>query len=186
MTQNDTTKKKTTTKKVVAKKTITPKEVVQEIPKRTKRIEIDRNEMILCRSMTNGVLIYVSDRTRNRYVWSDFGTVQYIDMGELLDMRASHPKFLNEVQLIVEDDDAVEYLGLTKVYETVADFGDLDEFFNKSTDELSEILEELPSGIKRTIANRARTLIEDGTLDQLNKIKLLEDKLKVDLKMFAE
>lgn len=188
------------TKKAVAKKPAPKKapsskveakeaEVVEtpkEAPKRAKRVEIDRNEMIPCRSVTDGVLIHISDRTRARFLWSDYGVVQYVEMGELLDMRASHPKFLNDIQLVVEDDDAVEYLGLTEKYKSIVGFDDLEEFFEKDYDEISVILDKVPVGIKQSIASRARKMIEDGTLDSNNKIKLIEEKLKVDLKMFVE
>ena len=188
------------TKKAVAKKTAPKKaptsksevketevvETTKETPKRAKRVEIDRNEMIPCRSVTDGVLIHISDRTRTRFLWSDYGVVQYVEMGELLDMRASHPKFLNDIQLVVEDDDAVEYLGLTEKYKSIVGFDDLEEFFEKDYDEISVILDKVPVGIKQSIASRARKMIEDGTLDSNNKIKLIEEKLKVDLKMFVE
>lgn len=174
--------------KKVEEKAVKVVETVEEtVPqKRTKRAEIDRNEMIPCRSATDGKLLYISDRTRARFVWANFGVTQYVEMGELLDMRASHPKFLDDVRLIVEDEDAVEYLGLTAKYESLDGFDDLDKFFDKTADELAEMVPKLPKGIKDSLASRARKLIEQGTLDSNNKIRILEESLKVDLKLFEK
>lgn len=199
MTEKKETKKtvakktaaKTTTKKVAPKKTAPKKEeskkdTPKKTPARAKRAEIDRNELIPCRSVTTGTLIHISDRTRARYVWSDFGTRQYIEMGELLDMRASHPKFLSDVQMIVEDEEAVDILGLVHKYETLGDFDTLDDFFEKSADELAEILPNLPKGIKQSLGNRARHLVEEGELDRLGIIRVFEEALNIELRMFTD
>lgn len=186
--------KKTTTKKVApAKKTTATKKTETKKaepkttkPARSKRVVIDRNEMIACRSVTDGTLIYISDRTRARYLWSEFGVAQYIDMGELLDMRASQPKFLNNVQLVVDDEEAAEYLGLTSLYESLVDIDDLDSFYKKSDQELAEILPKLPLGIQQTVATHARKLIESNELSDLNTIRLLDRHLNVDLSKFIK
>lgn len=187
------TEKKTITKKTAPKKTANTKieaqdvEVVEEVkvkPTRAKRVEIDRSEMIPCRSVTNGTLVYISDRTRAKYLWSEYGVVQYIDMGELLDMRASQPKLLNDVFIVIDDEEASQYLGLTQKYESLVDIDNIDTFFTKTEIEMSKILPKLPNGVKQSIAAHARKLIDDGTLGDLNKIRILDDHLKTDLKVF--
>jgi hypothetical protein len=154
--------------------------------KRAKRVEIDRNEMIECRSATNGKLIYVSNRTSEKYLWDDFNAVVFIDMGELLTMKSSQPAFFNDVLIVLDDEDAVEYLGLKKLYETVFKLDDLDAFFDQPINELAEILPKLPKGLQKTVSTRARKLVENGRLDSLSKIKLIEEKLGVDLQLFMK
>lgn len=161
-------------------------EKVESKPKRQKRVEIDRNEMIATRSSVNGLLIYISPRSKEKYTWDDFGSVEYMEMGELMTMKSSSPKFLKDAQLIIDDEEAAEYLGLTKVYENLIDLDDLNDFFDKSTDEIAKVLPKLPEGLKRAIATRARALAEDGTLDSLGKIKIIEQELDVDIQMFIK
>lgn len=191
MTEKKTVAKKTTPKKTAAKKVAVEKVETQEVevvekakPVRNKRIEIDRNDMIPCRSVTNGTLVYISDRTKARFLWSEYGVVQYIDMGELLDMRASQPKLLNDVMIVIDDEEAVQYLGLTEKYESLANIDDLDSFFAKSEAEMKKILPKLPNGIKQSIATHARKLIDEGELGDLNKIRILDEHLKTHLKVF--
>ena len=164
---------------------VQPKEVeVKEAPKRQKRKEIDRNELIACRSTTNGRLIYRSPRTQEKFTWSDFGSVEYLEMGELLTMKSSHPKFLNDVQLVIDDEEAADYLGLNKIYDEMLQVDDLDSLFDKTNDELAVILPKLPNGLRKAVSTRARTLVEEDRLDSISKIKLIEQELGVDLQLF--
>ena len=165
-------------------------EIVEEVkvaetkPTRLKRIEIDHNELIACRNAVDGSLIYVSEQTRQKYLWDAYGRVQYLPMGELMTMQGSQPRFLNDVWLIIDDEEAAQYLGLTKLYESLIELEDLDSFFNLPIKKMEEILPKLPKGLKTTVATRARKLVEDKSLDSGNKIRLLENMLNIELKMF--
>ena len=155
-----------------------------EPTKRAKRIEIDRNEMIPCRSTVHGDLIYKSHRTRAKFIWEEFGTTLYLEMGELQDMNGSQRRYLHDGYIVVDDAEAAELLGLTKIYEEVAHIHSLDDLFDKSAEELLVTLPKLPVGMKSTLATKARELIEDGTLDSINKIRAIETVLGVDLEDF--
>lgn len=194
-----TEEKKTVARKTAPKKVVTTKakeaaietETVEKgetkpiEPKREKRIEIDRNEMVPCRSTVHGDLIYKSYRTRAKYIWEEFGATLYLEMGELQDMNGSQRKYLHDGYIIVDDTEAAEYLGLTKVYDQIAHIDSLEELFAKSAEDLLVILPKLPVGMKNNIATKARELIEDGSLDSLGKIRAVESVLKVDLESFA-
>lgn len=153
---------------------------------RKKKIEIDRNEMIACRSTTDGRLVYLSPRTREQYIWAKYGAIQFIDMGELLSMQASSPGFLHNVRFVIDDDEAAEYLGLNKFYETVFQVEDLGKFLKKSYSELEEALPKLPEGLRDSVASKARVMVEDGTLDSRRTIQLIEKILKVELLLFEK
>lgn len=157
---------------------------VKEEPKRKKKIEIDRDEMIACRSTTGGKLIYVSSRSKDKYVWRDYGSVEYIEMGELLTMKSSQPTFLENVRFVVDDDEAATFLGLDRIYENMIQLDDINNLFNKNATDLGEILSKLPAGLKATVASKAREALENGSLDSRSVIKVIEDKLDVSLQVF--
>lgn len=190
MSKEQEIKKATVTKKTVKRKTETKKVDAKEVDKkptiRAKRVEIDQNALIPCRSTTHGNLIYISRRTGERIFWNDFGDVQDITMGELRNLYSTYPAFINEVLFVIDDEDAVEYLGLTKLYNSLFYIDDLDSFFDRDYDELEEILPKLPKGLEESVATKARELIKEGTLDSRSKIRLIEDKLKIDLTIFDE
>lgn len=179
-------KKKTPVKKVDKKEDVQNNQDVQETPKRRKRVEIARNELIPCRSATVGELIYISDRTRAKYIWEDFGSTLYLEMGELQDMNGSKRAFLHEGYLVVEDEDAADNLGLTKLYKELSHIDSLEELFSKNADELELILPRLPKGMVGSIASKARELVESGELESLSKIRVIEKCLGFDLQDFIK
>lgn len=199
-TTKSTTAKSTASKTTAAKRTTkpTPKkaptppvqevveavEVVETAPQRARRVvNIDLNDYIPCRS-TQTNLIYKSNRTGEKIVWSEFGDVQEITFGELKTMKATYGRFFSQGWLIVEDEEAINHLGLGRTYGNMLEVEDLDEFFGASEDEMERILQNVPQGFKKSLAVFARERIQDGRLDSNRKIKLLEELLQVELKMF--
>ena len=183
-----TTRKRTVSQKtqveVTQENTVTPEEKQEKQVMRKKQIDLDM--LVPCRNATDGRLIYKSRKTGLQTVWTNHGDIEYMDVGELLTMKASQPKFLNEPWLIVEDENVVEYLGLKHLYQRLVDTDDLDSFFNKTHTEIAEILDCIPNGTKDAIATRARKLVEEGTLYDNRKIRILEEKLKIDLSLFEK
>lgn len=172
-------------KKVEAQEVEVKKEEVKQ-PVRTKRTQIDANELIPCRSTTHGELIYISKRTGERIVWDDFGNVQDITMGELKNLYSSSPKFITDVLFVIDDEEAVEALNLTKLYNGLFDLTNIEDFFDNSATQMSNLLDKMPLGLRQAIASKAGEKVKNGTLDSRNKIKVLQDKLKIDLLILEE
>jgi hypothetical protein len=182
------TRKRTTSQKneieITQENTNTVEEQQEKPIMRKKQIDLDM--LVPCRNVTDGRLVYKSRKTGLQTIWMSHGDMEYIDVGELLTMKASQPKFLNEPWLVIEDDDVVEYLGLKHLYQRLVDTEDLDSFFNKTHTEMAGILDRIPNGTKDAIAIRARKLVEEGTLYDNRKIRVLEEKLKIDLSLFEK
>ena len=165
------------------------KAVVAEAPKTKpetrvkKRLEINRDDLIECRSAVSN-LVYVSKRTSEKFEWKEYGDVNYITLGELITMKSTQPRMLKEGWLIVDDEEAIEQLGLAKMYGNLFEIDDIDEFFALSEKEIKRILTNMPRGFKNSLGNFARERIQSGVIDSNRKIKLLEELLDVDLKIF--
>ena len=162
------------------------KEVVKEEKSVLKKKKIDLDQLVSCRNVTMGNLIYVSRKTGLQTLWMNYGDEEYLDVGELLTMKASQPKFLSEPWLIIDDEDVVEYLGLKHLYAKLTEVENIDKFFEKSHEEIKSIIGKLPNGTKGSIITRARQLVEEGSLYDNRKIKVLEDSLKIDLSLFEK
>lgn len=142
--------------------------------KERKKVEVvDPNALIPCRSLTTGNLIWGS------YVWEDYGAVIEVPMKELTRMRGTKPKFLRSLHMIIEDEKAVKELGLNELYEEVKHVDKLSELFELSISDLDYALDVLPSSLHKGIRIEAAKAIKSGTLANLNKIRLIEDKLKL-------
>lgn len=180
MTEKKNTKKSTTKQKVEKVEETVVKETEVK-PQRKSKKQLDRDELVTCRNTRNGSLIYISKKTGIETVWEGFGATEELTIGELMTMKSSQPAFLKNGWLVIEDEDVLDYLKIKKIEDEYLDLDDLDAFFEKNVDEMSKALDVFPQGIKETIATHARKLIEEEKLDSNRVIRLLEDKLKIDL-----
>jgi hypothetical protein len=156
---------------------------------RRKAIQIDRNEMIPCRSVVNGQLTYISARTGLTYIWNDFGVTEYLEYGELLSMRASQPKFLTKPWIVVDDEEAVSTIaGLKELYGKIVDIGEdnLEDFFKKDPKKIEEIIGKVPKGIQDLIASKAREMLEKRTLYDTRIIGIIDKVMNTGLKDFIK
>lgn len=179
-------KKTQTTKDSVEVEEKADKKVEEQPKKRKSAPKIDLSEMIPVRSIVFGKLVYVSKKTGIKFIWENKGDEEYIEFGELMTMKASSPKFLKSPFLIVDDEDAVEKLGLTKMYEENSMVDDLDGFFALPLSEMEEKIEKFPKGFRDVITSTANQKIKSGELYDIRKIRFLEDKLKVDLELSTD
>lgn len=147
----------------------------------SKKVDIDRFEMIPVMNITNGSLIYVSRKTGAEWQFSEYGDIEYMEFQELLSMRTAHRRFFDEPFILVMHDEAVEHLGLTKMYESMKSPDQIDEIFNMSQADFQEIVDKSPKGIKHLIASRAKKLYEDGALDSVRKINFINDRFSTDI-----
>ena len=193
VTRKTTTRKTTATTKAKAtpveptevevQEEVTVEETPKPVERAKKRLEINRDDLIECRSAVSN-LVYVSKRTSEKFEWKEYGDVQYITLGELITMKSTQPRMLKEGWLIVDDEEAIEQLGLAKMYGNLFEIDDIDEFFALNEREIKRILTNMPRGFKKSLATFARERIQSGDLDSNRKIKLLEELLEVDLKIF--
>lgn len=152
---------------------------VAQTPKR--KTDIDRFEQIPVMNCTNGQVVFISKKTGAEYLWTNYGDVEYLEMQELISMRSGSRDFLHFPYLIVLDDNAVEYLGLTKMYKNLIDLENIENIFNLNLEEFKEIVEKAPKGLVHTIVSKAKLMHEQGTLDSVAKVKFLNQKFGTDI-----
>jgi hypothetical protein len=153
----------------------------EDKPETPKKKKVERDDVVACRNLTSGRLVYISKKSGLETIWSEFGDVEYLEVAELLTMRSSQPKFLKEPWLFVDDEDAAEYLGLRQLYESLIPIDEVDDFFKLNVQQAKSLLPKLPKGMKALISEKARKGIQDGSLNNLQLIRLLEQELHLDL-----
>ena len=184
------------TRAIKSKETVIEEEVkvepvvttTRKRPTRKARPKIDKNEPIACTSVVEGAVVYVSRKTGLRVIWQNYGDMEYIDFEELLTMKASTSAFLTEPYIIVENDDVMEYFGLTNLYSKLfeIDIDDLDGFFQLSPSVIEGKIKNLPKGYRETIAMKARRMVEDGTLYDTRVMKILATELGMDFSLIGK
>lgn len=149
---------------------------VEEISVPKKKVEIDRFEQIPVMNVTTHTLIYASKKTGAEWEWTGYGDIEYIEFQELITMKSAHKKFLDEPHIIIMDDDVVNYLGLTKMYNNIVDLENIERIFKLSQSEFEEILEKSPKGIKHTIISKLKQMADNEEDISHKKIKYVNDK----------
>lgn len=165
-----------------------PNEEVKEKTKPAKparRVDIDKYELIPVMNITSGKLVYVSNKTGIKYIWSQYGDIEYLEYQELQTMRVAHKSFLNEPFVIILNDDVVNNLGLTKMYENLIDLDDIESIFSLDNKKFIEVIENSPRGIVHTIVTKAKELYKKNKLESITKINYINEKFGTDIGLRA-
>ncbi len=145
--------------------------------------EVSQDQLITVKNGFNGRLVYISPRTQERYVWEEFGDEQEIELRELRNVKSSSKGFFENNWFIFDEDNewVITYLGLNKYYAHALKPEDFDGLFDKSAEELEEIVTQLSAGQKRSVAYMAREMVNSGEIDSRKKIVMLEKVLGTQL-----
>lgn len=150
---------------------------VSTAPKTTVK-KFDKDDEILCRSITSGELLMVGKKTGNLYSWADYGyetEVVYEDL--LYDVRGGKDSFSTNPRFIIMDDDFVEQNAkvLEPVYNSLYTTKDLRDIIDLPANQLKEVISGLPNGARESLKSIVSTMISNGSFDSVSKIKVLDE-----------
>lgn len=175
----NTTSKKDKSAEEVVKEAEEVQEVVEEKIVQTEQPrEFQKDDLIEVKSVFAGSCTLVGRRSGNVYVWETLGEIQYVEYQDLLaEITNRYSKYIYEPLLLIEDEDVInKNPKLKDLYDAMIDVEDIeDSLLNDSVEELRSILITLPSGLKETVKSVASTLMQDGALYDVRKIRLLDD-----------
>lgn len=139
-------------------------------------------------SNVHGKLIYISKKL-NGYLleWDDYGSVEYMELSELVSLRNSDRRFFEDNWIVLGDTENYsafhfyDFLKVTKYYKNVFTPDTIDGLFEKSPEDIIKYVSPLSNGMKDTIAARAKLKIDSKMIDSKSVIKALEKSLNVQL-----
>ncbi len=145
--------------------------------------EIDPNQIIVVRSGFHGRLVYKSPRTREKFVWGEFGADQEMELRELRNAKSANKKYFENNWFMFDDEFewVIGYLGLTQYYKNALPIEDFDSLFKKTPSEIEKAITKLSNGQKKSVGYRAKQLIADGEIDSNKAIAALEKALGIEL-----
>ena len=142
---------------------------------------IDKQMLVPIMNVTNGKLVYQSRKSGSEFQFEQYGDIEYIELYELLTMRSSQRKFLDEPYVIVLDDEVADYLGLSNMYKKLTHATEIDRIFKLPLEQFTNIVESTPKGLAHLIISKAKEKIATGEFDSVQKIQVLEEIYKVQL-----
>lgn len=155
-------------------------EPVKPEPVKPKR-EFSPVELVEVQNNSAGKLVYKSRRSGGKWVFERKGDVEYMDIQELMHMRASQPNFFKNNWIRVMDEEVIDHLRLRHFYKDTIDPESLEDIFTIPVGELEHIIDKSPVSDKILILHKAREEFANGNLTNVHVVKLIEKKFAVDL-----
>ena len=150
----------------------------------------DLTRMICIKNIAKGKLIYKSKRQMGyTIVWEKRGALNYMELGEFINLKNSDMRFITEPWIRIIEEDEVEILKYTNVYQyfkSIIEIDDVDALLNLSYDKFCSKFDKLPDSFKKTVAERARDMIASSELDSIKIKKHIEEKLDMELDFITE
>lgn len=175
-TTTKTTSKAKTTKTTNTEVKTEPKVVVTKLTAPAKKF--NRDEEIMCTSVTVGGLTLVGSKSKDEYRWEDYGDTAYVRFDDLQALYTTKSPFLTKPLFIIEDEDLVNQWGslLAPIYSKIHE-DDVDLIFTLSPQAFKSKILGMPEGLKDSVKTRASQKIQDGSLYDIRIIKIIDETL---------
>jgi len=159
----------------------TKKETTSTVKRTTKssvaKKKYGERDMVLTRSITAGELIYIGQKSRNRYVWGSSGDTAEVEVGDLNYLKYTKSPYLYTPYFIIEDEEFLSqpsWKDVREMYEEVKD-NDINNILNLPLSQFKAVLPTLKEGYKNALLTQMSTLIDSGEFDSINKIKAVDE-----------
>ena len=141
------------------------------------KTEFGQEDLILCRSMVSGQLFVDGVRSGLLYTFADYNDTCEIEYRDLIYLvRSYKDKTIYEPRIVIEDEDFIaENPKLAELYESLYTKGDLMEIINLPLSQMVDTINALPMGCRNALKGIAATMIDNGQLDSIQKIKALDE-----------
>lgn len=150
--------------------------------KKAEKVKHDPDELIACRSVTFGELLLVGPKTGMQYSWSNEGDIREVEYQDLISLKAIRSSFIFKPYFVIEDEDIVNEWSrdLSDLYNRIGQI-DIRDMFNLPQRQFVTQLKALPAAQKEAVQNTAYSMLQDGTLYDIRKIKAIDEILGTEL-----
>lgn len=161
----------------VKKTTVKQEPVIQTEEAVVQKHEFAPDEGIPCVSITTGELIVIGEKSGISYDWLCRGDVVEVEYQDLVAAIRMGKSCIKEPYFIIQNDEFLErYPQVKEIYGTMYSFGDLRKVITDlDVQSMKLTIESLPNGAKDSIRSIASTMIQNGQLDSVSKIKMLDE-----------
>lgn len=144
-------------------------------------INIDRKRTVPVVSVSDFPIGYNCKLTNMYIKWANYGDEHYMSIEEVLNMNSDSEKYLRTPWLIVDDEEFMNVMGLSELYDLVFELEDLDKFFKQGVRTIKEKLNELSQGMRNDVLNRAVSMVYNGEINNLAVVSMLKREFHIDI-----
>lgn len=171
-------------------KTIKEEEKIEKEIKKKKKSDADYrpDEMISCRSVFPGILIFNGVHSGITYTFNGMGDRRNVEYQDLKGGMLLQNSMMFNPDFIIEDFDLISderWSELREVYENMYTDEDIKAVMKMPTKQFKEAFVQLPVTARQAVITIIATQIENGTFDEWSKVKFIDDTCgtRLDLKM---
>lgn len=180
---------KTVTKKAPVTKTVAEPElnkeektIIEENVTTTEKVSVpkkfEKDDLIPCRSITPGLLLYNGVKSKIPYSWSAMNDVTYVEYQDLLAAMVMRSDYIFDPLFVIEDEDVLadpKWKEVNDLYQEMEESIDIMELINLPTNKFRKALTESPKGIQNAVKTRVASLIGQNSFDSYQKIKIIDE-----------
>ena len=149
--------------------------------------EFKDTDGIMCRSVVEGRLLFIGEKTGMLYQWYGYGAeyeVEYRDL--VIAVRTRGPYVFNPYFIIEDEDFLEEFPVVKKFYEDSYDVKELKNILYMPLEDMKKAIVALPKGALKTLQSIASTEVSNKTLDSIQKIRYLDEVFGTELLLLTE
>lgn len=136
----------------------------------------DKEDVIPCKSITNGKLLVTGEKSKILYRWANYGDVEGIEYQDLIYMIRSHKPSVYKPRFVIQDEEFIaQHPDLKDLYNSLYSVKDLKDILNLPVAQMKKAINELPDGAFDAIRGVAASMISSGKYDSVAKIKVLDE-----------
>lgn len=156
----------------VERKTEQTEQTEQKIKEKKK---FNPTDMIPCVSITAGEMFYIGSKSQTLYTFANIDDTVEIEFRDLDYAARSKDKIMFKPRFIVQDADFVAlHPILDNIYSSLYTNKDLKDILKLSPSQMEKVITSLPEGAKDSIKTIAATMVDNGTLDSIQRVKVLD------------
>ena len=96
-------------------------------------------------------------------------------------MKNAHKRFFQDNWITIDDPDVIQALGISNLYKNAVNGNDIKALFEMSPNVIRKRVAAMNDGMKSTVRSAAKLAIDNGTLDSVQRIRVLEEALDCSL-----
>ena len=141
---------------------------------RTKSFKND--DLITCVSVTAGQLIMVGAKSNNKYKWDGIGAKEEVEYRDLVALVHSHNSLIYKPRFIIQNDDFLaKFDDILSFYGSLYTPEDIKSVLDMPAEQMRETIKKMPIGARDALKGIAITMIEQGSLDSIQRIKVIDE-----------
>lgn len=146
----------------------------QEVKKNEKK-KFNQKDLIPCVSITPGEMFFVGKKSETLYTFASMDDVVEIEFRDLDYAARSKDAMMYKPRFIIQDKDFINlHPALDGIYSNLHSVKDLKDILKMNPNQMEKAISKLPVGAQESIKVIAATMIDKGTLDSIQRVKVLD------------